>query len=407
MLRALRCLALTIFAVSCLMAQRGGPPAGSTGNPGGNPTTATPTRPSQPTQPSPTNNPNQIPDVQIPIFLSGRVMMDDGTPPPTSIPIQRLCSTMPHTVAYTNARGQFNFQLGSPSGIVPDASESISAGGLRGLDDLGGNGPRGSQLGGGSGMGLSLVGCELIANAPGFRSDRIDLSGHRPNDNPEVGVIVLHRIAGVEGTSVSSTSMTAPKDAKKAWEKGVQYLHKAKAADAEKELTKAVGIYPKYANAWLDLGRARIQQQTFDSAREALLKALDADPKLVDPYVELGEMAARQQNWPDAAKYLDRALQLDPVDYPRLWFEDAVANYNLHEYDRAEKNAREALKLPAAQREPRANQLLGLILINKRDYTGAGEALRAYVKLSPNAKDIEQVKSQIDQIDSQLAAAKP
>ena len=82
---------------------------------------------------------------------------------------------------------------------------------------------------------------------------------------------------------------------------------------------------------------------------EALLKAIEADGKLVEPYVELGEMAAREQNWPDAARYLDRALQLDPVDYPRLWFEDAVADYNMQKYDRAEKNAREALKLPAGQ----------------------------------------------------------
>ena len=28
-----------------------------------------------------------------------------------------------------------------------------------------------------------------------------------------------------------------------------------------KELEKAVGIYPKYANAWFDLGRARVQQR--------------------------------------------------------------------------------------------------------------------------------------------------
>jgi hypothetical protein len=33
--------------------------------------------------------------------------------------------------------------------------------------------------------------------------------------------------------------------------------------------------------------------------------------------------------------------------------------------------------------------------------------LRAYVKLSPGAKDPDRVKAQIDQIDSELAATKP
>jgi tetratricopeptide (TPR) repeat protein len=220
-------------------------------------------------------------------------------------------------------------------------------------------------------------------------------------------MIVLHRREGVEGTSVSATALYAPEDARKAWEKGVEFLHKSKAADAEKEFEKAVAIYPKYANAWLDLGRARLRQKTEAPAREAFLKAIEADGKLVEPYVELGKIAARGQNWPDAARYMDRALQLDPVDYPRLWFEDAVADYNVQNLDRAEKNAREALKVSPANRDPRVNQLLGLILMKKEDYAGAAEALRAYVQLAPNAKDLDRVRAQIEQIDSHLTETRP
>jgi tetratricopeptide (TPR) repeat protein len=228
-------------------------------------------------------------------------------------------------------------------------------------------------------------------------------------------------MAEVEGTSVSATTLNAPKDARKAWEKGQQALHAAqkmtpgpkhsgrdaKLAEAEKELAKAVDLYPNFAAAWLDLGRTRLLQGETASGKEALLKSVGVDSKLVEPYVELGEQSAREQTWADAAKYLDHALQLDPVDFPRLWFEDAVANYNLKNFDRAEKNAREALKLPPERSDPHANQLLGLILINKHDYAGAGEALRAYVKSSPGAKDIDQVKAQLEQINSRLAATAP
>jgi tetratricopeptide (TPR) repeat protein len=397
----LQCCVFAFFAVSFLMAQRGGGGNPSPGVGGTAPGSVT-TTPTQPTQPS---NPTQMPEPQMPIFLSGKVVMDDGTPPATSIAIQRLCSGTPRTVAFTNPRGQFNFQWGATSGIVPDASEIMYGIGMRSPDDSGiNNGLRGGPMGDSS---TSLLGCELVANAPGFRSARLDLSGHRASDSPEIGTIVLHRIAGVEGTSVSATALNAPKDARKAWEKGVQLLHKSKAAEAEKELEKAVAIYPKYANAWLDLGRARLQQQATGPAQDALLKAVEADGKLVEPYVELGEMASRRQDWPDAARYLDRALQLDPVDYPRLWFEDAVADYNVQNFDRAEKNAREALKLAPPASDPRANRLLGLILINKQDYAGAGDALRTYLKLSPDAKDLDEVRAQLGQIDSRLAAARP
>lgn len=326
-------------------------------------------------------------ETQPPIFLSGRVLMDDGTAPDTSIAIQRVCGGSTSTVAWTDGKGQFGFQWGRFSAIMQEASETVGGGGA-----MGGNG---------------LRDCELMANAPGFRSARLDLSNHRAGDNSNLGIMVLHRMAEVEGTSVSATALYAPEDARKAWEKGVKFLHKSKAADAEKEFEKAVAIYPKYANAWLDLGRARLRRRAEVPAREAFLKAIDADGKLVEPWVELGEMAARRRNWPDAARYMSRVLQLDPLDYPRLWFEDAVAEYNVQNLDRAEKNAKEALKLPPANRDPRANQLLGLILIKKEDYAGAAEALRAYVRLSPNAKDLDQVKTQIEQIESRMTETRP
>jgi Flp pilus assembly protein TadD len=117
-------------------------------------------------------------------------------------------------------------------------------------------------------------------------------------------------------------------------------------------------------------------------------------------------MASSARNWSDAARYLDRALQLDPVDYPHLWLEDAVADFNAENFERAEKNAREALKLPLQDRDPRANEVLGRILINKQDYAGADAALRTYLQLSPSAKDGDKVKAKLEEIDGYLAAAK-
>jgi Tfp pilus assembly protein PilF len=333
---AARCFGLTLLAVFSLTAQQiRGKAMPGLGYVGGS---STPSQTAQATA--------QTQEAQMPVFLSGRVVMDDGTVPDTSISIQRVCGGSPSTVAWTDGKGSFSFQWGRSSAIMQDASEAARGSG----GDMGAN---------------SLRGCELMANAPGFRSLRLDLSNHRAGDNPNLGTIILHRFAGVEGTSVSVTTLNAPKDAKKAWERGVVYLHKSKAADAEKELEKAVGIYPKYANAWLDLGRARMQRQAEGPAREAFLNAINADGKLVEPYLELGELAARRQKWPDAALYLDRALQLDPVDYPRLWFEDALADYHVQQFDRAERNAREALKLPPAVRDPRADAVLVLILKSK------------------------------------------
>ena len=47
------------------------------------------------------------------------------------------------------------------------------------------------------------------AQAPGFRSDVVNLVSRNPMDNPDIGLIVLHRMGNVEGTSVSATSLLA------------------------------------------------------------------------------------------------------------------------------------------------------------------------------------------------------
>jgi len=98
------------------------------------------------------------------------------------------------------------------------------------------------------------MGCEIRASLAGFRSDSVNLAGRRMLDNPEVGTIVLHRLANVEGTTISATTLQAPKDARKAYEKALDASRKGKIEDAQKNLEKAVNIYPQFAAAWSELG---------------------------------------------------------------------------------------------------------------------------------------------------------
>ena len=251
-----------------------------------------------------------------------------------------------------------------------------------------------------------MMNCALRANVAGYTSDTVNLFNRRASDSPDVGTIVLHRIAGVEGSSISVTSMMAPKDAKKAYEQGLQSLLKNKPEEAARDFQKAVAAYPKYADAWVALAKVRLEQQAAEPARTALKKAMEADPKLVAPYVELGLLAAKDADWSESGRYLDHAMQLDPVDFPQAWYTDAVANYNLKKYDAAERSAREAMKLDPRHANPRSGYLLGLILAEKRDYAGAAAELTAYLKLAPNAPDLAQVKDQLEQLEKLMAGSK-
>jgi Tfp pilus assembly protein PilF len=343
-----------------------------------------------------------------PIYVSGKVVMEDGSPVSPNVTIERVCSGISKTVAYTDSKGRFNFQWGDLSMTVTDASDAGS--GSNGHSNSAGFGS--SQSAGGANtlaadpFGSRMMNCALRASMAGFTSDTVDLFNRRTADSPDIGTIVLHPIAGVEGSSVSVTSMMAPKDAKKAYEHGLQSLLKNKPDDAAKDFEKAVAAYPKYADAWVNLGKLRLERQSIEPARAALMKAMESDPKLVAPYMELGLLAAKDANWQESGKYLDRAVELDPVDFPQAWYADAVANYNLKKYDAAEKSAREAVKLDPRHVNPRCGYLLGLVLAEKKDYAGAAAELTAYIKLAPNAPDLAQVKDQLSQLEKLIGVPK-
>ena len=347
-------------------------------------------------------------DNSRPIYISGRVVIEDGSAFPQNITIQRVCSGISKTVAYTDSNGRFNFRWGDRNLVVTDASDAGS--GSSRNSSSGGFGS--SQSAGGANslatdpFGSRMMNCELRANVAGFTSDTIKLFNRRSADSPDVGMIVLHRIAGIEGSSISVTSMMAPKDAKKAYEHGLQSLLKSRPSDAAKDFEKAVAVYPKYADAWVNLGKLRLGQQSVEPARSALMKAMESDPQLVEPYLELGLLAAKDAKWQESGKYLDRAVELDPVDYPQAWYADAVANYNLRKYDAAERSARMAAKLDSRHANPRSGYLLGLVLVEKQDYSGAAAELTAYMKLAPNAPDLAQVKDQLGQIEKRMGVSK-
>ena len=381
-----------LFSSICFGQQGGGgqqappqnPPGGG-GQPGGGRQPSG--QPNIPDRTAPQPPTNEIPRQ---IYLTGSVRLSDGTIPPASVVIERVCGGVVRPEAYTDSKGNFSFIVGGQNAAV---FADASVGGIGAAD------PR--QPGGVSER--SLTGCEIRANLPGFLSDSIILGFRGALDDPEIGTIHLHRLANVEGYTFSITTALAPKDARRAYEKGVDNMKKKKWADAEKELTKAVEVYPKYAVAWYELGRALQQTKKLDDANHAHLEAIKIDAKFISPYGELAMMAATQQKWDDVDQYTTQMLKLNPYVVPEIYFYNAVANYNLHKMDVAERRARDGAKYDTQHRVPRLNHLLGLILAQRQEYKDAAENMRLYLKYSPNAKDADTVKTQLAEVEKALA----
>jgi len=328
------------------------------------------------------------------IYLVGNVMLDDGTPPPGPVTIERVCGGTPRAQAYTDQKGRFSFQVGQTAGVMQDASEGGS-GTSQPSAGIGGT----QQAQSPNAPNTELANCDLRAVLSGFRSDTVGLGSRRLMDDPNVGTIVLHRLAGVEGTAISITSLQAPKEARRAYDKGLQDERKNKLPEAAADFQKAVGIYPNYATAWYELGRIQQQNEQIEQARQSFAHAVAADAKFISPYLQLAELEAKAEKWTELADTTGKLLKLDAIDYPMAYFYNATANLSLGQIDAAEKSARAGEKLDTPHRYPRLERVLAAILARKKDYAGAAAHLRTYLLLAPDAEDAARMKKELGEME--------
>jgi tetratricopeptide (TPR) repeat protein len=330
------------------------------------------------------------------IFLYGRVAMDDASELPLNVVIEKTCNGQTSALTYADRKGRFTVNLsGDSAAKYADASyDSHSTGSP--------NQPAAVQ----TVRKPSLVGCDLRASYPGFRSDYLSISSSRAMDSADLGTFILHKTSGSAASTISATFLTAPKDALKSYQKAMDDVRKNKPENAKQEFQKAVAIYPQFASAWYELGRLEMAHDdsaaTVAAAQTSLRRAIAADPKYSPPYVELSFLAMRGHDWQTTLDLTGRALALDSSTYPQLYYFSAVANANLSNFDDAEKKARDAVRLDHDHRFPRALQLLAFLLERKGDLQGAAEVMRGFLATSPSDPDAQVIKTELASVQTRL-----
>jgi tetratricopeptide (TPR) repeat protein len=338
------------------------------------------------------STPEADPLAMRPLFISGNVILQGGGAPPESIAIERSCNGVLRREGYTDGKGQFQFELGR--NVQQDATSTGQRENTPAIKIPGRT------------LQSKYEGCELRAVLPGFQSSSVPLRIEDDFGQMRVGTIVLTRLGGVEGATVSMTSLAAPKQAHQAYEQGKRARSENRLEDAEKALAKATGIYPKYAAAWSLLGEVHTIQNHLDQAAADYNQALSCDPQFVTPYFGLALIAVNRQHWQDAVHFTEEVMRLNAFAYPVAYFYNAAANYNLGKLEAAEQSARKFQTMDAENRHPDVALLMGRILSARQDYEGAAHQLRAYLAAAPDAPNAEQIKNEAARLES-LAAAKP
>lgn len=352
-----------------------------------------------------TNLPSAYPtETNRPVTITGRIVLEDGTPLAEPVEVQRVCGNVVRGDVYSDSKGKFTVLLDDKSN---QSFQSASEGG--GVSTMG------AQMGGRTSQTTrtQLWGCEVRAVLPGYVSSTISLEGMDFSVPVTLNPIVMRRTSNSAGNSISTVALKAPKDARGEFDKARDDFSNKKFESAEKHLTKAIEKYPSYASAYDLRGRALRAMQKNDEAEKDFTTAINADKDYIPPYLHLAALHATKGNWSEVVRLSNQAIALDARDYAEPYYFKCVAYLKLNNAKEAEQSLLKVLEIDKEHHFPRAELIMGNMLRAQHDEAGAKAHYENYVRYEPNGADAAKVqeylreKAQSPQSENSVTPASP
>lgn len=185
---------------------------------------------------------------------------------------------------------------------------------------------------------------------------------------------------------VSFTTLAAPKEARKAYERASREAGRKtpNLVKMSQELERALSVYPQFAAAWYFLGGTLLERHDIDGARRAFERAVTADPRFPNPYVSLAVIELKSRHFAEAARLADSALRLDPR-LTEAHYYSVLANMALHNPDRAKQSINAILETGEDRRYPEVHAMLAEIHVAAGDRASAAVEYRRLLELGPSS----------------------
>jgi len=299
------------------------------------------------------------------VHLRGSVALSTGGPPPSGTVVEMACRGGEFLESLTDRKGRFTLTWSSGDRMANEA-------GLTGIGAIG--------------QDATYSGCDIRAVLSGYASKR-SLDPGSAGRSGDLGVLVLYPADPGRGSFVSATSLEAPSDARKSYERAAKEL-KRKSPDLEKAvalLRAAVETYPDYAAAWTTLGRTHVRRRDFRAARLALEKAIAADTEFIEPYPLLSGVLLAFPDYSGVIANSERLLELRPGNPEALYYL-ALGLMGKQQFDQALTAAEQVTASSQAEQYPRAFHILGVVHTLGERFPAAARAFERYVELQADTR---------------------
>jgi tetratricopeptide (TPR) repeat protein len=266
-------------------------------------------------------------------------------------------------------------------------------GGMAGIRTTDGNGGATFDGVGGGRYQVQVEGADIETT----KSDVFEAGGGDggPNVTERVEVPLKENIdANVPGPALT---VAVPGPAKKEFDLGSKEMDKKNWAEAKDHFQKAIAAFPKYAEAFNDLGQVDIKLNDGKSAVEAFRSGTQIDPTLQEANMYLGQFYYDNHQYKDAEPYLVRSAANQPQSAQVL---TVLANTELQngETDLALANARKVPTLANHQQFAISHLIVAQALAGTGKDDEIAKEYDEYLKEAPDSPLAPRVKDALAQL---------
>ncbi|HXU14521.1 MAG TPA: tetratricopeptide repeat protein [Terriglobales bacterium] len=221
------------------------------------------------------------------------------------------------------------------------------------------------------------------------------IGGPYINENLEVQ---LTKTAASE-TGGPAFAAVIPENAQKEFKQGSKEMDKKHYEEAKDHFQKAIGLFPKYADAFNNLALVQIQLKDAKSAVESFRSATQINPTLQQANLYLSQFYYENQQYKEAEPYLERAAADQPKNAQIL---TALANVELQngETDLALTNARKVPSLENHKQFAISHLIVAQALAAKGQESEIAKEFEEYLKEAPDSPLAPRVKDELAKLKS-------
>ena len=330
----------------------------------------------------PTAEPFEPPEPQMTAYISGSVQMSVGGLVPKETVAELICGGFVLATDQVDPAGEFDIEIsGRGAGLGDATRDSTRAWGV----------PQANHIGV-----SNMTNCVVRAELPGHKSSEIQLGIRSIFDSPDVGEVILSRVEGILGHTISPTIARAPRKAVQSYEWAMTQLGKPSPnlRKIATRLESAVKIDPGFADAWKLLGQVREGLGRPEEALDAYRQAVAGDPYLYPVYTRFVPLLVGTGDLAGAIEMGEKALEINShLDDVRFYV--AGAYLRTGDNDQCIEKSLELVERGATDTYPQAHQFLGSAYANNRDFESSAEHFRRFLELSPDATAADAIRKQL------------